>query len=456
MPVNSFDNYPLTWKPDKDKLRSPYYKYLSDDLEKKIINGLLKPGTLLPPQREIADYLDINYTTITRVYDNLKKKGLIYGVMGKGTYVAYFHEMVNEEVNGDCIELGAVNAFSQYSDLVYKATREVIEKGYLHKLYEYSKPEGHPHQLMAAKRWLEQLNVHCDIDELAILTGAQNALCVALLALFHPNDKIACDEFTYANLIDLAKMLNIILVPIDNDDNGMIADDLEKKVKSMGIKGVYLMPGCSNPTTIIMPMDRRKAIARVIKENDLILIEDDISAWLFADEMAFTSFYDLLDHNSVYICGMTKSLCPGLRIAYMAFSRKYRKNILNAILNVNIKTSSLDAEIISQLVLNGDGYKIASKKKKMTKEACDIYYQYFDDKYHNVSYYKWLKINCDKPMEVLENELLALGVRVYHSDRFKVKVTNNNHYLRISLCSCENKQKLKKGLEILKHYLDNN
>ncbi len=172
--------------------------------------------------------------------------------------------------------------------------------------------------------------------------------------------------------------------------------------------------------------------------------------------MAFTSFYDLLDHNSVYICGMTKSLCPGLRIAYMAFSRKYRKNILNAILNVNIKTSSLDAEIISQLVLNGDGYKIASKKKKMTKEACDIYYQYFDDKYHNVSYYIWLKINCDKPMEVLENELLALGVRVYHSDRFKVKVTNNDHYLRISLCSCENNKKLKKGLEILKHYLDNN
>ena len=59
-------------------------------------------------------------------------------------------------------------------------------------------------------------------------------------------------------------------------------------------------------------------------------------------------------------------------------------------------------------------------------------------------------------MEVLENELLALGVRVYHSDRFKVKVTNNDHYLRISLCSCENNKKLKKGLEILKHYLDNN
>lgn len=453
MPVNSFDNYPLTWKPDKDKLKSPYYKYLANDLEEKIINGLLKPGTLLPPQREIADYLDINYTTITRVYDMLKKKNLIYGIMGKGTYVAYFHEQINEEVNGNCIELGAVNAFSQYNDLVFKATKEVIEKGYLHKLYEYSAPEGHPHQLMAAKRWLEQLNVHCDIDELAILTGAQNALCVALLALFSPNDKIACDEFTYANLIDLAMMLNITLVPIDNDDSGMIVTDLEKKVKSMGIKGVYLMPGCSNPTTIIMPMDRRNKIAKVIKDNDLILIEDDISAWLFADEESLTSFFDLLDHHSIYICGMTKSLCPGLRIAYMAFSKYYREKILKTILNVNIKTSSLDAEIISQLVLNGDGYKIAREKKKMTKEVCDLYYQYFDDKYHNVSYYKWLKIDNNKPMKELEKELLALGVRVYHSDRFKVKKTNTDNYLRIALCSCENKQKLRKGLEILKAYL---
>ncbi len=75
MPVNSFDSYPLTWKPEKEKLKPPYYKSLAEDLEGKIRSGLLQAGTKLPPQREIADYLDLNYTTITRVYEICKRKG---------------------------------------------------------------------------------------------------------------------------------------------------------------------------------------------------------------------------------------------------------------------------------------------------------------------------------------------------------------------------------------------
>lgn len=88
MPVNSFDSYPLTWKPKKETLAPPYYKALAQDLEEKIKAGLLAPGVKLPPQREIADYLDLNYTTITRAYELCKKKGLIYGTTGKGTFVA--------------------------------------------------------------------------------------------------------------------------------------------------------------------------------------------------------------------------------------------------------------------------------------------------------------------------------------------------------------------------------
>jgi len=33
MPTNTFDNYPLSWKPVKEKLKPPYYKSLSADLE---------------------------------------------------------------------------------------------------------------------------------------------------------------------------------------------------------------------------------------------------------------------------------------------------------------------------------------------------------------------------------------------------------------------------------------
>lgn len=45
--------------------------------------------------------------------------------------------------------------------------------------------------------------------------------------------------------------------------------------------------------------------------------------------MSVNSFFDLLGGKSVYICGMTKSLCAGLRIAYMAFGEELRERILH-------------------------------------------------------------------------------------------------------------------------------
>ena len=88
MPINSFDHYPLSWKPDLSRLSRPYYLSLARDLEEKILTGELPEGTRLPPQRELADYLDLNYSTITRVYNACRRKGLVYGVTGRGTFVA--------------------------------------------------------------------------------------------------------------------------------------------------------------------------------------------------------------------------------------------------------------------------------------------------------------------------------------------------------------------------------
>ena len=88
MPVNSFENYPMSWKPDRSILKRPFYLSVAQFLEHDITNGLLAPGTKLPPQRELADFLDINFTTITRSYKICELKGLIYAVTGSGTFVS--------------------------------------------------------------------------------------------------------------------------------------------------------------------------------------------------------------------------------------------------------------------------------------------------------------------------------------------------------------------------------
>lgn len=464
MPVNSFDSYPLTWKPEKEKLRPPYYRALAEDLENKIRSGQLRAGTKLPPQREIADYLDLNYTTITRVYSICKKKGLIYATTGKGTFVAP-HAAEDITITGSqpsdaCIELGAINAFSEYSEPVERATQSVIEKGYLRNLYEYSYPAGHPHQLAAGVRWMEQLGAHADPENTAIFAGAQNALAVALLSLFSPGDKIAVDQYTYSNFIELAKLLNLVLIPIKGDGNGMLPEDLQRQSTANRLKGVYLIPTCANPTTITIPEHRRRELAAVIEKNGLILVEDDISTWLqAADGDVLPSMFDILMGQSVYICGMTKSLSPGLRIAYMAFAARFKNTILNGLFNVNVKASSLDAEIITELILSGDAYEIAAKKQQWAKRNCRLYEKYFPSVQKScepVSYYKWLPIAIQKPFYTIEDELLERGVRIYHSEHFAVAGGGGKDFLRVALCSAGSTRRLEQALDILRDYLREN
>ena len=48
----------------------------------------MKPGDKLPPQRELADFLDINLSTITRAFKICELKGLISEHTRRGTYIS--------------------------------------------------------------------------------------------------------------------------------------------------------------------------------------------------------------------------------------------------------------------------------------------------------------------------------------------------------------------------------
>ena len=89
MPVNSFENYPMSWKPTLKRTKKPLYLSLAEQLEEDIHHNILRPGTKLPPQRELADFLDINVSTVTRAFKICSNQGLLSSAVGSGTFVSY-------------------------------------------------------------------------------------------------------------------------------------------------------------------------------------------------------------------------------------------------------------------------------------------------------------------------------------------------------------------------------
>ena len=461
MPVNSFDDYPMAWKPLKEELEQPYYLSIAARLEADILSGKLPVNTKLPPQRELADFLDLNLSTITRAYKLCELKGLLYAVTGKGTFVSPGISSQDTFLNkGGVIEMGIIQPFYESNKTVLNAARLVLSARDSLRLFEYSDPLGTPRQLSAAAKWLARIGITADTNQILLSAGAQNALSVILISLFQAGDKIAVDRFTYTNFKGLANFLHIQLIAVDSDEYGMCPAALSAVLKHGDIKGIYLMPTCSNPTGIFMPQSRRDELAGLIKKHDLLLIEDDIYSFLSAfgsSPCAVRPFFDLLPEHTIHICSVSKSLCAGLRVAFIAFPDKYRKPLVSGMLHINLKTVSINSEIIAALIESGEAEHIVRGKIMLAHKRNQIYYSVFPSSVQTQiePFFHWLPLPSDQKSEEVELLALQKGIHVLGSHRFAMQTENQSDaFVRVSVSSPRTVEELRNGLLILKRIFE--
>jgi DNA-binding transcriptional MocR family regulator len=450
MPINDFLFHPLSWQPDPKSLTRPRYLSLASKLAHDIESGALPPGLCLPPQRELADWLDINFTTVTRAYDICRERGLVYGVTGRGTFVSPLPGKSDDECD-EVIDLGAVQGFPELgADILMKTARDIISRDYTRHLFSYSERNGAERHRAAGAFWISRLGADVQAAETVVFPGVHSALVAVMLAFFEIGDALAVDEFTYGNLIGAARFARIRLVPIEGDRDGMLPEALERAAKRERIKGVFLMPTCANPTTVTMSNERKDALSAVIAKLGIFVLEDD--ATLEIDGSG--TFFERLPDQTFHLTGATRFLAPGLRIAFVASPQRHLKKLLNAHHRLTIKASALDTEIMSELILSGRAQKLIDEKIVRAKEMNGVFRKIFPKERRSAKdtpFFRTLALPYTRLSgPEIERKLLLSGVRVCHSSRFAASKNPSRSFLRLSLCSVQSKEELKSALKIIK------
>lgn len=456
MPVNNFDDYPMAWKPEKDKLKFPVYKAIAQQLEADILSGKLCENTKLPPQRELADFLDLNLSTITKAYKLCEEKGLLYAVVGKGTFTAPHLKIPKSVIAQEAsfeINLGQTTPLNM-NELVCETAKNILKSSLAGDLFTYAYPLGTPLQRDSARIWLKQYGLHAQTENVIITAGTQSAIAIAMVSQFSAGDKIATDKYTYPNFSGLASMLGVQLVPVQNDEKGMLPQELERLCKQQKIKGVYLMPGCANPINYSMPSVRREELAAVIEKQNLLLIEDD-SCNLFPDK-AVKPIAAYTPAHVIYINGLSKILSTGLRVSFLAAPPQLRAGVERGLYNINFKTPTFNVEIATQ-IMNSEKYAGILKEKQadiLMRNA--VYEKVMKGVCTGVnprSLYQWTALPKGCTGSAFEETLARQGVQVYGSERFLAAGEETGEYVRISTSSPQNATALEKGLLLVKEQL---
>ena len=76
-----------SWAPVLQGRDGPKYLAIADAIAADVSAGRLAPGDRLPPQRDLAGRLKLDFTTVARGYVEAGKRGLVESVVGRGTFV---------------------------------------------------------------------------------------------------------------------------------------------------------------------------------------------------------------------------------------------------------------------------------------------------------------------------------------------------------------------------------
>lgn len=67
--------------------RKAVYEQIIEQVERFILASLLKPDDQLPSVRSLSIELNLNPNTVQRAYSELERRGVIYTITGKGSFV---------------------------------------------------------------------------------------------------------------------------------------------------------------------------------------------------------------------------------------------------------------------------------------------------------------------------------------------------------------------------------
>lgn len=444
---------PSTWKPDKAALRPPISLSLMQQLEEDIRSGALPPHTRLPAQRELAEYLQVNLSTITRVLKLCEKKGLIYANVGRGTFVSPSASLPYPSFQGneESVVLDEIKPFYQYNPLILQTAAAVLNDRDAARLFQTRQSSTARLQKMAAQKWLSLFHISAAPEHILLASGTRSALALSFLALFSAGDSIAVDAYTSPAVIRLAEQLHLRLVPIPCDVEGMLPDALARQFGLSKVKAVYLQPTCQNPTGCFISDARRKALAETAERYNLLLLEDD--PYLFLSTDGALPLVSILPEQTLHIHSVSKALAP-LGAAFVTAPPHLRQR-LKAAAEILPPASLLHMEIVSRLIESGTALHILSQKRRLAFTRGKISQRYFplcigENPY---SLFRFLPMPSGFDGTRFEQLAKSKGVRVLCAEHFAVDKADaaKRPAFRAAICSPTSEEDLENGLNILKN-----
>ena len=442
------DEQAISWIGQFVLQAGPRYLQIADFIESALSDGRLHPGDRLPPQRRLASLLKVDLTTVTRAYDEAKRRHLLEGQGARGTYAAA-PKVELAQMQDLSMNIPPPPAGVDFDDLLKQGVAQVLLRTDGDQLMSYHLGGGSPADRAAGAAWLAPMFKAVEPEDIVVCPGAQAALATLILILSVPGDVILAEPAVYPGLRAAAEQLGRRVVAVDVDDKGMLPDALEKACRKHRARLVYLNPTLQNPTAQTMPQHRRRDLAQAALRCGAHIIEDD-PYWLLADH-APPPIAHFAPAQVSYIATLSKCLSPGLRTAYVLLpDAQMRERFLIALRTFALMSPPLTTALSTQWIHDGSAARLLDGVRGEARARQELARQILAGTAHvpTDGLHIWLTLPAYWTSHDLAHTARAEGLAVTSSDVFYAGAQPPNT-IRISLGSVKDRAHLGAALKKL-------
>jgi len=261
---------------------------LAFSLRSRILADLLPAGSILPPERALADALAVSRSTLVAAFDLLRSEGLLVSRQGSATRVAGpAVRSANGERRGPTMAARLLGAAERGINFGISAPPSAAQLPPMAvtsaDLLAAVPAHGYdPAGLLVLRAALAARHTAAGlptgVEQIQVTHGAQHAIDLALAALCRPGDAVAVEDPTYPGALDVLAARRLRPIPLAADSRGLTPAALEDAARTHGARVAFLLPAVNNPTGRVLDPGRRQALARTLDRLEMTAVEDNTLA----------------------------------------------------------------------------------------------------------------------------------------------------------------------------------
>ncbi len=267
---------------------------------------------------------------------------------------------------------------------------EEVLDAYPRQALQYGMTDGEPLLRQALAEEMRSQGISADVENIVIVSGSQQALDLVPRILIDPGDTILVESPTFLGALQSFNAYGAQYAAVPLDDEGASAEAMERVLAERAVKFMYLIPTFHNPTGVTMSLRRRERIVALAAEAGVPIIEDDPYGRLrFRGEAlptlaaidAARTGGDPEQATVLYSGTFSKTLAPGLRLAWVVCPSQIANRLVMAKQGVDLHTNGLSQMIAYEFMrrdwLGPQVERIRQTYLRRCDAMCEAIDQYF-------------------------------------------------------------------------------